>query len=1053
MTPFFLGVTGGPERLLDHCAAMDFDALVLASPFRPGPTGELFLIGDVERAHPALGDHSSEDVLGRLSAAAHERGLGLLLDIAFDRVADGPWAVLLGAQASRRDGDATDPRLPPETRAAVAIAWERPETAAIVADWVAALGRTGLVGLVLRGTGAMQGEAIGTLAATVRDWAGHPTLLAWEGTDGALPHRGLVDAILRPVGRVGAAPRRNDRDPRVLYYPEAPFGPRVVQDLMPSEVAERKARHALRLAAALGDGLLIPAGFEFGERRPLSTVRYNPVRRSDIDLTRDIAAINRLVAAEGAPSQEAVRLSAPDSAIAALLRTDDTQARLVLANTALDRAAEIAAVAFTREAGAYGPFRDLESPERIIAAEDRVRLAPGEVLLLEGRATAPITAPSGPSADIAAQSPRVAIENVTPVASGPFPVRRVVGDVVRVEADIVVDGHGLLSAALLWRPADENRWREVPMRLQANDRWRADFPLERLGRHVFTIEAWPDVFATFRSEIDKKHAAGMPIPLELEEGRRLIAERAEAAEHLDTPEPHETLTTLLDRFAAADESGRLALLLAPETARAMAEADPRSFRNRVDPPFFVDAERRTAAFASWYELFPRSASGDADRHGTFDDVIARLPAIRDMGFDVLYFPPIHPIGRTNRKGRNNALKAGPNDPGSPYAIGSNEGGHDALHPELGGFDAFHRLIQAAKGYGIEIAIDFAIQCSPDHPWLKEHPEWFDWRPDGTIRYAENPPKKYEDIVNVDFYAPGAVPGLWNALRDIVLFWIGHGIRLFRVDNPHTKPLPFWAWMIADVRGRHPDVVFLAEAFTRPKLMYRLAEVGFSQSYTYFTWRNTKAELTDYIEELTTTAPKEFFRPHFFVNTPDINPDFLQDAPRPAFLIRAALAATLSGLWGVYNGFELCEGRPDRTRKEYLDSEKYEIRAWDWDRPGNIVAEITRLNAIREANPALHSHLGTTFLEASGDKILWFERATPERDNVLYVAICLDPTDPQEADVELPLWRWKRPDHGSLAIEDAMSGARFTVRGKYQHIRLDPTAYPFFIWRVVGPKDL
>jgi len=413
----------------------------------------------------------------------------------------------------------------------------------------------------------------------------------------------------------------------------------------------------------------------------------------------------------------------------------------------------------------------------------------------------------------------------------------------------------------------------------------------------------------------------------------------------------------------------------------------------------------------------------------------------------LYFPPIHPIGTTNRKGRNNSLVAGPGDPGSPYAIGSPDGGHDAIHPELGGIDAFRRLVEAMRNEGLELALDLAIQASPDHPWLTEHPGWFEWRPDGTIRYAENPPKKYEDIVNVDFYSQDAVPALWEELRDIVQLWVDEGVKLFRVDNPHTKPFPFWEWLIGDIRARHPEVVFLSEAFTRPKVMYRLAKVGFSQSYTYFTWRNSKWELEQYMLEITQSQAKEFFRPHFFVNTHDINPDFLQNAPRPAFVIRAALAATLSGLWGVYNGFELCEGRPDVKRKEYADSEKYEIRAWDYDRPGNIKPEITMLNRLRRDNPALHSHLGLTLLNSSNPNVMFFEKAAPGRHNVLLIGICLNPHGIEESTVEIPLWNFGKDDAGTLDLEDLVNPRRFSLTGKRQTLRLDPIHLPFAIWRV------
>ena len=468
------------------------------------------------------------------------------------------------------------------------------------------------------------------------------------------------------------------------------------------------------------------------------------------------------------------------------------------------------------------------------------------------------------------------IDRLSPsVDRGQFPARRVSGRPVTVEADVFIDGHDVLGVELQWKAADEKEWQRAPMSHLGNDRWQASFMPLRIGRWQFTVEAWLDELATVRHAIDVKRRAGVDFSVETVEEQQLLTNQKEG-----------------------------------ESARP--------FRARAEP-LPLDVERPAAEFASWYELFPRSATDDPKKHGTFADVIERLPRIRDMGFDVLYFPPIHPIGAKNRKGRNNSLTAAAGDHGSPYAIGSEDGGHTALHRDLGTFDDFRRLIDAARRHGLEIALDFAIQCSPDHPWLKQHPEWFRHRPDGTIKYAENPPKKYEDIVNVDFYAEGALPSLWEALRDAVLFWVDKGVKTFRVDNPHTKPLPFWQWMIADVRGRHPDVIFLAEAFTRPKMMYRLAKTGFSQSYTYFTWRNHKQEIADYLTELSRTEAVDFFRPHFFVNTPDINPYFLQTSGRAGFLIRAVLATTLSGLWGVYSGFEICEAAPLPGREEYLDS--------------------------------------------------------------------------------------------------------------------------------------
>jgi starch synthase (maltosyl-transferring) len=424
-------------------------------------------------------------------------------------------------------------------------------------------------------------------------------------------------------------------------------------------------------------------------------------------------------------------------------------------------------------------------------------------------------------------------------------------------------------------------------------------------------------------------------------------------------------------------------------------------------------------------------------------VIGQLPRIAAMGFDVLYMPPIHPIGGTNRKGRNNALKAEKTDPGSTYAIGSREGGHDSLHPELGTLDDFRALVAACADQGIEIAMDFAVQMSPDHPWLSEHPDWFAKRPDGSIRFAENPPKKYEDIVNPDFYSG---PALWNALRDVLLHWIAQGVRTFRVDNPHTKPTSFWEWLIADIRSAHPDVIFLAEAFTRPKRMYQLAKAGFSQSYSYFTWRNTKRELTEYFTELSTPPVSDFFRANLFVNTPDINPYFLQTGGRAAFLIRAALAATLSGLWGMYSGYELCEAEALPGREEYQNSEKYELKHRDFNAAGNIAAEISQLNALRKKIPHLQSHLGITFYNAFDENILYFAKMAPGRTDRVLVAVNLDPHNAHACNFELPLWEWGLPDVGELEVEDLLHDYHFIWRGKIQRMELTP-AHPYAIWRV------
>ena len=570
----------------------------------------------------------------------------------------------------------------------------------------------------------------------------------------------------------------------------------------------------------------------------------------------------------------------------------------------------------------------------------------------------------------------------------------------------------------------------------------------RVGRYTFTIEAWADEYSSLCHDIDVKFQAGVNHQPDLEKARRLV----EDALTRTIGPAKAAFAEVLGKPASPDFALERDALLARETQNAMRAASTRQFLTRHEPAVPVEVERPQAGIGAWYEMFPRSASGQAGQHGTFADVIRRLPAVRAMGFDVLYFPPIHPVGATNRKGRNNNLEAGPDDPGSPYAIGNAEGGHDALQPALGTFEDFSRLRNAAAAHGLEIALDFAIQCSPDHPWLKQHPDWYHWRPDGSIQYAENPPKKYEDIVNVEFYADPAVPDLWIALRDIVLFWVAQGINIFRVDNPHTKPLPFWEWLIAEARSRHPDVIFLAEAFTRPKMMHRLAKLGYTQSYTYFTWRNTNRVLAEYLTELSSPPVADYSRPHFFVNTPDINPYFLQRSGRPGFLIRAALAATLSGLWGIYSGFELCEAAALPGREEYLDSEKYEIKVRDFHAPGNIVAEITKLNRIRKTHPALQRQLGLTFYNAYNEQVIVYGKSLPNHRDLTVVAVSLDPFHAQEVTFELPLWQLGVPDDGAVAVEDLMRDHQFVWTGKVQRVLLDPAEMPFAIWRVAPLQE-
>ncbi len=646
-------------------------------------------------------------------------------------------------------------------------------------------------------------------------------------------------------------------------------------------------------------------------------------------------------------------------------------------------------------------------------------------------------------------SPRIAIESVQPVLeAGRFAAKAIAGRPVIVSAVVFADGHDQLGGQLLWREMAAQSWQKVTLEKLGNDHWQAVFIPRQCGRVEFIIEAWIDPWASYCDELKKKFEAGVNVDLELQEGAGLLNEAASAeAGNADISRLQEMLRDLLQRFQAmpsVDE--KVTLLLAPETSHAVLniEAHPHRVRSISYP---VDVDRRAAEFSSWYELFPRSETDDPQQHGTFLNVINRVPDIAAMGFDVLYFPPIHPIGRTHRKGRNNALHAAAEDPGSPYAIGSAEGGHDAFHPQLGNADDFQQLVNAARIHNLEIALDFAIQCSPDHPWLEEHPGWFSWRPDGTIRYAENPPKKYEDIVNVNFYAADALPDLWLALRDVILDWVERGVTMFRVDNPHTKPMPFWEWLIADIRNTYPQIIFLAEAFTRPAMMARLGKLGFSQSYTYFTWRNTKEELQSYFAELNQHPWRDCYRPNFFVNTPDINPYFLHESGRAGFLIRAALAAMGSGSWGMYSGFELCESAPVPGKEEYLDSEKYQIKPRNYHAPGNIVAEITHLNRIRRNNPALQTHLGFQAYKASNDRILYFGKRTADLDNFILIAISLDPHHAQEASFELPVWEFGLPDYAVMSGEDLINGHTWNWYGKDQWMRIEPWRLPFGIWRL------
>jgi starch synthase (maltosyl-transferring) len=658
---------------------------------------------------------------------------------------------------------------------------------------------------------------------------------------------------------------------------------------------------------------------------------------------------------------------------------------------------------------------------------------------------------------------RIVIENVTPqVDGGRFAVKAVAGDTVEVAADIWKDGHESLKAAVIWRKLDPSElqthpvplppdlahegWREAPLRSEyaCNDRWFGRMTLDEVGPYAFSVVAWTDFFGSWREELKAKRAAGQGLTSELLEGLALVERVADAARGPDRQ-------ALLDSAAALRAAGGSAdgvrLALAPQLAELMERNDPRWDLQAFDMEIPVWVDRAKARFGSWYEMFPRSCGTDPRRGSTLREAEKRLPQIAGMGFDVLYLPPVHPIGRAHRKGPNNAETAGPADPGSPWAIGAAEGGHTAVHPELGTLEDFDHFLAAARENGLEIALDFAAQCSPDHPWVREHPEWFRHRPDGTIKYAENPPKKYQDIYPLDFETRDR-KGLYRALRDVVLFWAARGVRIFRVDNPHTKPQSFWAWLIAEVHRRHPDVLFLAEAFTRPKRLRRLAKVGFTQSYTYFTWRNTRPELEEFCHELFNTDVRFVLRPNFFANTPDILHEILQKGGRAAFLARLVLAATLSPSYGIYSGFELCENRPLRAgAEEYLDSEKYQIRVWDWDRPGHIKPLVTTVNAIRREHRALQLADNLRFLPSSEPHLIAYAKATPELQDVLVIVVNVDPYAAHEGVVTLPeaLFR-NRPCYG---VTDLLTGARYTWHGATNYVRLDPRALPAHVLRVEG----
>jgi starch synthase (maltosyl-transferring) len=641
---------------------------------------------------------------------------------------------------------------------------------------------------------------------------------------------------------------------------------------------------------------------------------------------------------------------------------------------------------------------------------------------------------------------RVVISGVCPeIDCGQYPIKRVVGEEVVVEADVFADGHDELSAVLLHRRHGAPAWEAVPMRPLGNDRWRGSFSVTEQGLHEYTLRGWVSHFASWRRDLRKRLQAGQDVAVELLVGARHLEEAARRATGADAERLREAAGRLQGR---GDSEDKVRAALDDEVAAAADRHPPAEHAATYAKVLGVVVDRERARFSTWYELFPRSCAAEAGRHATFRDVEARLPYVAGMGFDVLYLPPVHPIGRAFRKGKNNALVAGPEDPGSPWGIGGPEGGHKAVNPHLGTLEDFRRLVAAARRHGLEVALDLALQCSPDHPYVKEHPEWFRHRPDGTIQYAENPPKKYQDIYPLDFESENW-RGLWEEVEAVVLFWVEQGVRIFRVDNPHTKPFAFWAWLLGAVKERHPDVLFLSEAFTRPKVRYTLAKLGFTQSYTYFAWRNTKEELTQYLTELTKTQVREYFRPNFWPNTPDILTEYLQHGGRPAFLTRLVLAATLAASYGIYGPpFELCVNRPRESgSEEYLDSEKYQVYHWDLDAPHSLRDFIGRVNRIRRENPALQSNDGLEFHPVGNPQLLCYSKRTADLSNLVLAVVNLDPHHTQSGWVELPLDRLQLEKDQPYQVHDLLGDARYMWQGPRNYVELNPHVVPAHIFRV------
>ncbi|MGH7064444.1 MAG: maltotransferase domain-containing protein [Stellaceae bacterium] len=1039
---------------LPRIASMGFNAVYL-NPFHfPGFSGSLYAVKDYYRLNPRLRDGESSDddsLLAGFAAAARQHGLRVIMDLVLNHTSKDSELVrrhpdwfahdATGAILAPSASDPADPRRKTEWGDLAELDYRGPRRDDIAAYFEAVVGH--YLGLGFGGFRCDAAYKVPTeIWRTLTDAAktAMPDALFCAETVGA-----PKEAVLALAGAgfdylYNSVKWWDFKSPWLLDqyesfrhiapsigFPESHDTPRLVTELraagVPEIEIEPRYRQAYAFAAAYSAGVLMPMGFEFGWERRLPVVMSGdePPEPKRFDLSRFIAEVNAEKSAVPPLNEEGPQRLLPsgqDGLIVLERRaasTDDRALILVNRDPRQPRVFE----------GALAPYPVAVEPLAVRVVRLSANVKPRPVMPDRWRPEA-----------------RIQIEDVYPqLDGGRYPVKRIEGDLFEVWTDIFRDGHDKLRAVVKYRH-ENGPWQEAPLEFFDNDRWVGRFALTRLGVWHYTIEAWTDRFESWREEIEKKLEAGQDISLELREGRAIVAEVAAGAKAEDA----NAIRRLLDEFDQGDAASRAALLLSRPVQALIARNATRPDPTTAMPELDVVVDRKAARFSAWYEMFARSQGRDPGKSATFDDCIARLPEIAGLGFDVVYLPPIHPIGRVNRKGKNNEPRAAPGDPGSPYAIGSEDGGHCAVESGLGTLDDFRSFVRTASAHGLEVALDFAVQCAPDHPWVREHPQWFRFRPDGSLRYAENPPKKYEDIVNVDFDT-GDRDALWAALRDIVLFWIGQGVRIFRVDNPHTKPVPFWEWLIREVKQHCPEAIFLAEAFTRPKMMRALAKAGFSQSYTYFTWRNTKSELTEYLTELTRFPASEYFRPNFFTNTPDILPEFLQQGGRAAFRIRLVLAATLSPAYGIYNGFELCENTSLPEREEYLNSEKYEYKVWDWHRPGNIKDDIRTVNRLRRENPALQNFLSLRFLDCDEASILAYAKTSADPPNAVVVVVNLDPHAVHEGEVELPLTVLGLTDEDEFELAEGFTGTVSRLRGARQRFRLDPEITPSLIFRL------